>query len=186
MKGEAGVVPMRRLLAVDTGARVSVGRHRIPTKEPFSGCLSGPKLPRLLSSNIQEAQGGAAAHTAQRLRLGSGDPGDLLSLQNPQEWHFCHFHVPHPTPPLPTRYQVLFRARRKQTAPCTVLLGGRADSPRLHGGQTCLGALPTAPRKTQGQQGPALPAQQSLATPWWHWGLAFPHSEVFNLLPRSS
>lgn len=34
MKGEAGVVPMRRLLAVDTGARVSVGRHRIPTKEP--------------------------------------------------------------------------------------------------------------------------------------------------------
>lgn len=56
MKGEAGVVPMRRLLAVDTGARVSVGRHRIPTKEPFSRYLSGPKLPRLLSSNIQGAQ----------------------------------------------------------------------------------------------------------------------------------
>lgn len=42
MKEEAGELPIRRLLAVDTGARVSLGRHGAPTKEPFGADPQAP------------------------------------------------------------------------------------------------------------------------------------------------
>lgn len=45
MKEEAGELPIRRLLAVDTGARVSLGRHGAPTKEPFGADPQAPSPP---------------------------------------------------------------------------------------------------------------------------------------------
>lgn len=170
MKEEAGVLPIRRLLAVGTEARVSVGRQH-PTAEPSSRRLRAPSSP-------------ASVFKRPRSRAGSSWPlGPTATPGGQRPWcrpvtakpsRMARLSLPH-DPPHRHQPGTLLRAHGDHTALAARLLpGGRALPatvlcPRLLGGPGSAGPRQTAHRPT---------AQRALASPWgallWpfpQWGL---------------